>query len=601
MPIRHRANLSRPNEPHRCPKDLHARLRDPKCRKEMKDIPDPTPQPTPQPRPPVPPTPPPTPTPTPIIPITPFIPIPTPSSGGGGLTPAEIAAITGGSLLGAAAIGIGAATAISQMKGAAGYDKVAGSETEADQADLGDEPVQAELAPVEETAEVGGETEMTTLSSGGAAASAEQAAGTTAERQSVLSGARAAAATTPATEGTPEEIEMATMGATDDAAVPAGSGATITSGATTSATPAAQTATLDAPVETATATDSGELAADTSAVSSAAPVETAAASATTDATATGLAEAAAETEVIGGGPEDPIADVVAGGLLVAAAGAAIATNWDSIADTFFGGTVDVPYAQNSSYIGNSNGNSGAVNLYNQSTYQSASLSALQSQLATATGSTATSIQNTINAINNQTSSTPVYQYTDTDGSTQYVQKLSTAGLAQAILNYRNDPNYYQGSDPNVLALQGLNPNMALGEAGGKNIGTATNKTWIPNVSSDADTEASGVPAPGGNSYLSSVDMGSITGAAQSLYVKNSDLQTIIDSASTTAAPTTGGTSAQIPSSAAASSTTAASTADAIPTTGGTTAQKPATTTTSSTTQGTALSTTSPTTQKTQNK
>ena len=96
MPIRHRANLSRPNEVKRCPPDLEGKLRTPACRKELQESkqgpnkpgpPGPY-NPTP-PGPPKPPKPPVPPTPIPNPPVPPYVP-PVPSGGGGGNLGAEI-------------------------------------------------------------------------------------------------------------------------------------------------------------------------------------------------------------------------------------------------------------------------------------------------------------------------------------------------------------------------------------------------------------------------------------------------------------------------------------------------------------------------------
>ena len=671
MPIRHRANLSRPNEPHKCPKDLHARLRDPKCRKEMKDIPDPqpTPQPTPQP-----PAPPPSPVPpTPIIPIKPIPPTPTPSSGGGGgLTPAEIAAITGGSLLGAAAIGIGAAKAISQMKGAAGYDPVAGSEAEAAQAELGGEAVQAEIVPFEETADVGAGTEMTTFGS-----SAEQAAGTTAERQSVLSGARAAAATTPATEGTAETV---TAGATEDellASLGKGAGgegwggsagqAGMTLAKAKEASPTYvnpeedTTITGEDPtpaVQTATATDSGELAADTSAVSAAAPVETSAIDSA--ALATGADTAALETSAAAAGAGfagDVAADSAALALgpeaipavFATVAVTAIASFAPDIISAITGGSSDYYYGLKHAERYGDN-------------WDSVSDSLLTSAAAITDPTQQTDALNYISSLDKANSDgLEIVKWQDeaTDQLNITAQK-GVKSLALAVAKYQNDPDAFKGQDPRVLAIEGLNPIMAYG-ANGAVLNPSTGKyqpvasyadvkdidqtlastsasllketqdntaddrgitaTKMDTIVANTYTDDDLLPTSTQNIYLSNqgneatnIDTSVLstqagimntvgTSAAALAYIGTLTTPAVTATTPATTTPTTGGTTAQTPST--TSSTTSATTA-AAPTTGGTTAQKPATTTTSSTTtsstsQGTALTTESAVAQKTQNK
>ena len=229
MPVRHRKHLTRPNE-RKCPKDLHARLRDPKCRKEMMNTRDPQPEPSPQPKPPgpQPPGPSPTPpTPIPFNPIPPFdpakpYPFDIPNMGGGGLTWQDKLAISGAATI-PAEVGVSAALISRGVAARAAAARAAAARaTEARQADLGGEAAEAEIDEAE-TALVQGPARAATTAGEGtemeevAGTRAVQAAGTQAERQATLASARAAETVVPKTEGTPigagGDVELQDFGA----------------------------------------------------------------------------------------------------------------------------------------------------------------------------------------------------------------------------------------------------------------------------------------------------------------------------------------------------------------------------------------------------
>jgi hypothetical protein len=613
MPVRHRANLTRPDEVRKCPKDLHAKLRDPKCRKEMMNARDPQP---------IPPKPPPSPKPPspPIIPITPIppfdptkpYPVDIPNMGGGGLSWQDKLAISGAATI-PAEIGVGATLISRGVAARAAAERAAAARgAEAAMGNLGGKPAQAALD------------EQATLLARGQTTGTEQAAGTTAARQAELQSARAAEQTTPKTTGTPigEEGDIELVGGS----APPGLGATEVGEGVPTAGPAGGEAAGVGSFETAPLLDAGAGA--------------------EEAAAGGAASAAAEEAAgLALGPEaiPAVAAAVAFTALVSFAPEIVNSISNAIhphSDYYYGLKHASRYGDNWDTVGDSLVNQAASISKTDPTESKDMLNWID----------------TLNKANSDGLEIVKWQDEATDNTYITAQK-GTKSLAIAVAKYQNDPDAFKGQDPRVLAIEGLNPIMAYGKAGAvinpttgkyqpvssfddiKGINAtlaATSANLLKETQSNPDDDR-GITADKMNEIVQNTyaDADLLPTSSQNIYlsnqgnvatnVDNSVLSTqagILSTVGTSAAalayissgselpsstPTTKSSSA--PTGAATAPTTgsqsnqkpaSATTTASAPTTGGTTTQKPATTTTT-TQQGTATAPEAQVAQKTQNK
>ena len=84
-------------------------------------------------------------------------------------------------------------------------------------------------------------------------------------------------------------------------------------------------------------------------------------------------------------------------------------------------------------------------------------------------------------------------YTDANGNQQIAFTLSNADLAKAIKTYQANPNAFKGLDPTQLQIMGLNPSMAKGSGGAK--GFDKNGVYTPKGSYDTKNIANNYLAP----------------------------------------------------------------------------------------------------------
>lgn len=476
MPIRHRKHLTRPNE-RKCPKDLHAKLRDPKCRKEMLNTRDPQPEPPkpPGPKPPGPKPPGPTPpTPIPWNPIPPFnpatpYPYDIPNMGGGGLTWQDKLAISGAATV-PAEIGVGA-TLISRgvAARAAAARAAAAQEAEATQADLGGGVAEAEI-DTEETALLQGPATTATAAGEGTEMGeigAAQAAGTQAEREATLASARAAAATTPKTAGVPGDVELTEMGGSGsaeageagEAGAVAARGALPTVGPTGEASGAALGGQFGGSTAEAAALTGGEettplLAGGTGAA------ESAAISGATEGAVEGGAiggELAAESTGLALGPEaiPAVAAMVAVTALVSFGPDII----KGIGGLFSSHTDWYNTMRDAKAVGSSYGKDYMVPMLNAA-----------ARMPNKTQEEKDQQQAAFKYIENLTKADEkglnIVKWEDkTTGKHLLTAQKSTADVAKAIAKYQRNPNAFLGQDPRVLAIEGLSPIMAYGANG----------------------------------------------------------------------------------------------------------------------------------------
>jgi len=191
----------------------------------------------------------------------------------------------------------------------------------------------------------------------------------------------------------------------------------------------------------------------------------------------GVGEVAGGEEVVGGGPEDPFADVVAGATAIfGTIGVAIAS--------LFGGGKPAKYK-----------NISGTAVMSSSDVKSA-IKKVNTKLGTETQGTPTynsllALKNTLT--NAQTNNTDVVSFKNAQGKADLAVPLSTAQLATAIKVYQQNPNAYKGMDTTKLEVMGLSPQMAKGEAGA----TKTSIGYIPTIrANDGATFTTG--AGGGN-------------------------------------------------------------------------------------------------------
>lgn len=607
MPVRHRKHLTRPDEVRKCPKDLHAKLRDPKCRKEMMNARDPQP---------IPPKPPPSPKPPspPIIPITPIppfdptkpYPVDIPNMGGGGLSWQDKLAISGAATI-PAEIGVGATLISRGVAARAAAERAAAARgAEAAMSDLGGKPAEATID------------EQATLLARGQTTGTEQAAGTTAARQAELQSAKAAAQTTPKTAGTPigEEGDVELQ----DFRAPQGLEPTPAGEGVPAAGPAGGEASgvgADFGTETTPLLEAGAGA--------------------EEAAAGGAVGGELLTEGTAGlalGPEaiPAVAAAVAFTALVSFAPDIINSIGNAInphSDYYYGLKHASRYGDNWDAVGDSLINQAASISKTDPTESKDMLNWIS----------------TLNKANSDGLEVVKWQDEATDNTYITAQK-GTKSLAIAVAKYQNDPDAFKGQDPRVLAIEGLNPIMAYGKAGAvinpttgkyqpvssfddvKGINAtlaATSANLLKETQSNPDDDR-GITADKMNEIVQNTyaDADLLPTSSQNIYLSNQgNVATNVDNSvlsTQTGILSTVGTSAaalayissgsELPSSTPTTKSSSAPTGAATaPTTGSqsnqkpasaTTTQKPATTTTT-TQQGTATAPEAQVAQKTQNK
>ena len=191
----------------------------------------------------------------------------------------------------------------------------------------------------------------------------------------------------------------------------------------------------------------------------------------------GVLEAAGAVDLGGGGPEEPIGDLIAAGTVIVGTigvtlasllGAGKPAEYKNIKGTAVMSDSDVKSALSKVKTKLSSSKQGTP------TYNS--LLALQSSLTNA-----------------QTNKTAVVSFKDAQGKPDIAIPLSNAQLATAIKVYQQNPNAYKDLSPTKLQIMGLSPEMAKGEAGA----TKTSIGYIPTIrANDGATFTTG--AGGGN-------------------------------------------------------------------------------------------------------
>jgi len=185
-----------------------------------------------------------------------------------------------------------------------------------------------------------------------------------------------------------------------------------------------------------------------------------------DTTALTLEEAAGESELLGGGPEDPVGDIVAGTLAIA--GAAVALG------QWFSGL----FHHNPSWNGISNATALTGSSYTNM------INNINKEISNTTD------QNKIKALNQykstlqtaQNEGRAIVSYTNSQGNKAIAVQLSKTELANAIQAYQVNPDVYKGWDKNKLKVMGLNPNMSDGASGATK---TPNGTYVPTMAYDA--------------------------------------------------------------------------------------------------------------------
>lgn len=192
----------------------------------------------------------------------------------------------------------------------------------------------------------------------------------------------------------------------------------------------------------------------------------------------------------GGGGLNPIADLVAGGVMAVGAGVAIGQ--------LVSGAIDA----HEKYVANEfNKMSGTQKL--SDTQLQGMISKLNIDQANAKSNTEIrAIQKQINQLNNVVKSGQQgVVYTDSKGNQQIAFTLSNADLAKAIKTYQANPNAFKGLSSQQLEIMGLNPDMSKGASGAK--GFDKNGVYTPKGSYDTKNIA--------NNYLAPNRQGDLTG------------------------------------------------------------------------------------------
>jgi hypothetical protein len=195
--------------------------------------------------------------------------------------------------------------------------------------------------------------------------------------------------------------------------------------------------------------------------------------------ATGLEESAGAAEAIGGGPEDPIGDVVAGGLAIAGGVVALGQWFGGL----FHNNPEWFGVQNATELTGSSYQSMITNIQNEIQNKQDDRNSLiyskfgnkKNVVKGANGQPLTmkDIDTQIKALqqyqqtlqNAQSSGRAIVSYTNSKGKKAVALQLSKKELANAIQAYQVNPDVYKGWDKSKLSIMGLNPNMSLGKAG----------------------------------------------------------------------------------------------------------------------------------------
>jgi hypothetical protein len=168
---------------------------------------------------------------------------------------------------------------------------------------------------------------------------------------------------------------------------------------------------------------------------------------------TGLRTAGVGVDVGLGGPADPIGDVIGGGLMaVGVLTSSIGALFQSSPNRFnnIEGTRVLSYLESDKLVYSINQE---LNKYTPNQPQYKGLQNLKNQIQ--------GIQNN----QNNTLSRQIYTYKDAQGNSQVAIQLTKPQLASAIKVYQQNPNAYKGVDGTKLAMMGLNPNMTYGADG----------------------------------------------------------------------------------------------------------------------------------------
>ena len=168
---------------------------------------------------------------------------------------------------------------------------------------------------------------------------------------------------------------------------------------------------------------------------------------------TGLRTAGVGVDVGMGGVADPIGDVIGGGLMaVGVLTSSIGALFQSEPNRFNNteGTRVLSYLDSDKLVYSINQE---LNKYTPNQAEYKGLQNLKNQIQ--------GIQNN----QNNTLSRQIYTYKDAQGNSQVAIQLTKPQLASAIKVYQQNPNAYKGVDGTKLAMMGLNPNMTYGADG----------------------------------------------------------------------------------------------------------------------------------------
>jgi len=224
------------------------------------------------------------------------------------------------------------------------------------------------------------------------------------------------------------------------------------------------------------------------------------------------AEAGADVAGAGGGGVNPIADVVGAGIMAVGLGVSIGQ--------LIGGAIEA----HDKYVANEfNKMSGTQKL--SDTQLQGMISKLNIDQANAKNNKQiTAIQKQIDQLNNVIKSGQQgVVYTDANGNQQIAFTLSNADLSKAIKTYQTNPNAFKGLDATQLEIMGLNPSMAKGSGGAK--GFDKNGVYTPKGSYDTKNIANNYLAPNrqntikGQSGINSGFNEAITPQAKDAYEK----------------------------------------------------------------------------------
>ena len=168
---------------------------------------------------------------------------------------------------------------------------------------------------------------------------------------------------------------------------------------------------------------------------------------------TGLRTAGVGVDVGMGGVADPIGDVIGGGLMaIGVVSSAVGALFQSEPNRFNNteGTRVLSYLDSDKLVYSINQE---LNKYTPNQAEYKGLQNLKNQIQ--------GIQNN----QNNTLSRQIYTYKDAQGNSQVAIQLTKPQLASAIKVYQQNPNAYKGVDGTKLAMMGLNPNMTYGADG----------------------------------------------------------------------------------------------------------------------------------------